>query len=77
MLVSRPALVAGHSVPSGILTIVAKRGAPIFKMNESRHRSVETLRGYVRDMPCISPLVKNALFAPASGNFPPLPSAVP
>jgi hypothetical protein len=28
----------------------AKRGASIFKMmDQSRHRSVETLRGYVRD----------------------------
>jgi hypothetical protein len=32
------------------LTSAAKRGASIFKMmDQSRHRSVETLRGYVRD----------------------------
>jgi hypothetical protein len=45
-----PALFAGHSVRSGFLTSAAKRGASIFKMMDvSRHRSVETLRGYVRD----------------------------
>jgi hypothetical protein len=43
-----PALFAGHSLRSGFSA--AKRGASIFKMMEpSRHRSVETLRGYVRD----------------------------
>jgi hypothetical protein len=32
------------------LTSAAKRGASIFKMmDQSRHRSVDTLRGYVRD----------------------------
>jgi site-specific recombinase XerD len=45
-----PALFAGHSLRSGFLTSAAKRGASIFKMmDQSRHRSVETLRGYVRD----------------------------
>jgi site-specific recombinase XerD len=45
-----PALFAGHSMRSGFLTSAAKRGASIFKMmDQSRHRSVETLRGYVRD----------------------------
>jgi hypothetical protein len=35
---------------SGFRTSAAKRGASIFKMmDQSRHRSVETLRGYVRD----------------------------
>jgi site-specific recombinase XerD len=44
------ALFAGHSIRSGFLTSAAKRGASIFKMmDQSRHRSVETLRGYVRD----------------------------
>jgi len=43
-------LFAGHSMRSGFLTSAAKRGASIFKMmDQSRHRSVETLRGYVRD----------------------------
>jgi hypothetical protein len=38
-----PAPFAGHSS-------AAKRGASIFKMMDvSRHRSVDTLRGYVRD----------------------------
>jgi site-specific recombinase XerD len=45
-----PAHFAGHSMRSGFLTSAAKRGASIFKMmDQSRHRSVETLRGYVRD----------------------------
>ena len=35
---------------AGFLTSAASRGASIFKMMDvSRHRSVETLRGYVRD----------------------------
>jgi hypothetical protein len=35
---------------AGFLTGAAKRGASIFKMmDQSRHRSVETLRGYVRE----------------------------
>lgn len=45
-----PALFAGHSLRSGFLTSAAARGASLFKMmDQSRHRSVETLRGYVRD----------------------------
>jgi integrase len=45
-----PALFAGHSMRAGFLTSAAKRGASIFKMmDQSRHRSVDTLRGYVRD----------------------------
>jgi site-specific recombinase XerD len=45
-----PTLFAGHSMRSGFLTSAAKRGASIFKMmDQSRHRSVETLRGYIRD----------------------------
>jgi integrase len=44
------ALFAGHSLRAGFLTSAAKRGASIFKMMDvSRHRSVDTLRGYVRD----------------------------
>jgi len=35
---------------SGFLTSAASRGASIFKMKDvSRHHSVNTLRGYVRD----------------------------
>jgi site-specific recombinase XerD len=41
---------SGHSLRSGFLTSAAAKGASIFKMTDvSRHRSVETLRGYVRD----------------------------
>jgi hypothetical protein len=39
-----------HSLRAGFLTSAAARGASIFKMMDvSRHRSVDTLRGYVRD----------------------------
>lgn len=45
-----PAVFAGHSLRSVFLTSAAARGASIFKMmDQSRHRSVDTLRGYVRD----------------------------
>jgi site-specific recombinase XerD len=41
---------AGHSLRSGFLTSAAGNGASIFKMMDvSRHKSVDTLRGYVRD----------------------------
>ena len=44
-----PAKFAGHSLRAGFLTSAAARGASIWKlMDVSRHRSVETLRGYVR-----------------------------
>jgi hypothetical protein len=49
-----PGLVAdafsGHSLRSGFLTSAAARGASLFKMMDvSRHKSVDVLRGYVRD----------------------------
>ena len=45
-----PGLFAGHSLRSGFLTSAAARGASIFNMMDvSRHKSVDTLRGYVRD----------------------------
>ena len=41
---------SGHSLRSGFLTSAAGKGAYIFKMMDvSRHKSVDTLRGYVRD----------------------------
>jgi hypothetical protein len=44
-----PATFAGHSLRAGFLTSAAEHGASVFKMMEvSRHRSVDTLRGYVR-----------------------------
>ena len=40
----------GHSLPSGFLTSAAARGANIFKMaDQSGHKSMDTLRGYVRN----------------------------
>jgi hypothetical protein len=45
-----PKLFAGHSLRSGFLTNAPARGASIFKMaDQSRHKSMDTLRGYVRD----------------------------
>ena len=45
-----PRLLSGRSLRAGFLTSAARRGASIFKMMDvSRHRSVDTLRGYVRD----------------------------
>jgi hypothetical protein len=39
---------SGHSLRSGFLTSAAESGASVFKMTEvSRHRSLDTLRGYV------------------------------
>jgi site-specific recombinase XerD len=40
---------AGHSLRAGFCTSAAMRGANLFKiMDVSRHKSVDTLRGYVR-----------------------------
>ena len=45
-----PDAFSGHSLRSGFLTSAASNGASIFKMMDvSRHKSVDTLRGYVRD----------------------------
>ena len=44
-----PATFSGHSLRSGFLTSAAESGASVFKMMEvSRHKSMDTLRGYVR-----------------------------
>lgn len=44
------ALFSGHSLRAGFLTSAAKHGASLFKMMAtSRHRSTDTLAGYVRD----------------------------
>lgn len=44
-----PASFAGHSLRAGFLTSAAESGASIFKMmDQSRHKSVDTLRSYVR-----------------------------
>lgn len=40
---------SGHSLRAGFLTSAAEAAANIFKMVEvSRHRTIETVRGYVR-----------------------------
>jgi site-specific recombinase XerD len=58
LIVKRYAALAGfsasyfsaHSLRAGFLTSAAMRGASIFKMMDvSRHKSGDTLRGYVRD----------------------------
>jgi integrase len=44
-----PGSYAGHSLRSGFLTSAAESGASIWKLSEvSRHKSLDTLRGYVR-----------------------------
>jgi hypothetical protein len=41
---------SGHSLRSGFLTSAAARGASIFKMMDvSPHKSIDTLRGYIRN----------------------------
>jgi site-specific recombinase XerD len=41
---------SGHSLRSGFLTSAAAKGASVFKMMDvSRHKSIDTLRSYVRD----------------------------
>ena len=41
---------SGHSLRSGFLTSAASNGASLFKMMDvSRHKSVDVVRGYVRD----------------------------
>lgn len=45
-----PAQFAAHSLRAGFCTSAASKGASLFKiMDTTRHRSVDTLRGYVRD----------------------------
>ncbi len=45
----RPEEFAGHSLRAGFLTSGAENGASVFKLMEvSRHKSLDTLRGYVR-----------------------------
>ena len=40
---------AGHSLRAGVLTSGAENNATVFKLVEvSRHKSMDTLRGYVR-----------------------------
>ena len=44
-----PADYSGHSLRAGFLTSAASNGAELFSMMDiSRHKSVETVRGYVR-----------------------------
>jgi site-specific recombinase XerD len=44
-----PGRYAGHSLRSGFLTSAAAGGASLFRMaDQSRHKSLEVLRGYVR-----------------------------
>jgi integrase len=45
-----PRSFSAHSLRSGFLTSAAANGASIFKMMDvSRHKSIDTLRAYVRD----------------------------
>jgi site-specific recombinase XerD len=45
-----PSRYSGHSLRSGFLSSAARNGANIFKMaDQSRHRSLDVLRQYIRD----------------------------
>ena len=45
-----PETVSAHSLRAGFLTSAAQRGASIFKMMDvSRHKRMDTVRGYIRD----------------------------
>ena len=44
-----PTLFSGHSLRAWCLTSADRRGASLFKMATSRHRSTDTLVRYVRD----------------------------
>jgi site-specific recombinase XerD len=45
-----PEQFSGHSLRAGFLTSAARHGASLFKMMDvSRHRNLDTLKGYVRD----------------------------
>jgi hypothetical protein len=45
-----PDVYSGHSLRAGLVTSAARRGVDLFKLTEiTRHRSLETLKGYVRD----------------------------
>ena len=45
-----PASYGGHSLRSGFLTSAAESGASIWKLSaQSRHKSLDTLRGYIRN----------------------------
>jgi len=46
-----PASVSAHSLRAGFLTSAAQNGASVFKlMDVSRHKSVDSLSGYIRDL---------------------------
>lgn len=45
-----PATVSGHSLRAGLATAAAQAGAPLLAiMKQTRHRSVQVARGFVRD----------------------------
>lgn len=45
-----PASFSAHSLRAGFLTSAAQSGASVFKMMDvSRHKSMDTVRGYIRD----------------------------
>ena len=45
-----PASFSAHSLRAGFLTSAAQSGASVFKMMDvSRHKRMDTIRGYIRD----------------------------
>jgi integrase len=70
-----PAGFSGHSLRSGFLNSAAARGAPVFKMmNLSRHKSVDTLRGYVRDAEAVPGITQGRDSFKRQPTPPPYPS---
>jgi hypothetical protein len=56
-----PAQLNGHSLRSGFITSAARHGASIWKLaDQFRHRSVDTLRRYVRDSQLLKEYVGEA-----------------
>ena len=57
-----PATFSSHSLRSGFLTSAAEAGASIWKLAEvSRHKSLDTLRGYVRRVDLLNEHAGSAL----------------
>jgi hypothetical protein len=57
---------AGHSLRSGFLTSAARNRASIFKMaDQSRHKSLDALREYVRDAEQFDDHAGDGLLRPA------------
>jgi site-specific recombinase XerD len=60
-----PTRYAGHSLRSGFTTSAARNGANIFKIAaQTRHKKLDTVRGYVRDAELFEDHAANGLLQP-------------